>query len=85
MMTFILLFEFVIYESCSMSSLRFALEKLDLAIGKLDSSVSSVEQAFENYVPAGELSADNVIDVDFVAGRLDSAIARVEALLSEEE
>lgn len=71
-----------------MSSIRFALEKLDQAVGKLDSSVSTVEEAFHNYVPPQETLVDasgNVIDVDFVARRLDSAIEQVETLLSEGE
>ena len=69
-----------------MSSIRFALEKLDNAVGKLDVSVTNVEEAFQNYVPADELLSDNtanVIDVDFVAKRLDNAIASVENLLNE--
>lgn len=71
-----------------MSSIRFALEKLDQAVSKLDSSVTNVEEAFQNYVPPQEALVDasgNVIDVDFVARRLDNAIEQVETLLSEGE
>ena len=59
-----------------MSSIRLALEKLDRAVGCLDKSVVQAQ---------GDLSAakENVIDVDFVARRLDSAIASVENLLKE--
>ncbi len=71
-----------------MSSIRFALEKLDRAVGKLDSSVSTVEKAYREYAPPQEElfdAAGNVIDVDFVARRLDHAIEQVETLLSEGE
>lgn len=82
-----------------MSSIRFSLEKLDNAVGKLDSSVTNVEQALQEYVPVDELEAQlaeqaenlelrddsgNVIDVDFVAKRLDKAINTVENLLNDE-
>lgn len=82
-----------------MSSIRFSLEKLDNAVGKLDSSVTNVEKALQEYVPVDELEAQlaeqaqnlelrddsgNVIDVDFVAKRLDKAIATVENLLNDE-
>ncbi|PCI56796.1 MAG: hypothetical protein COB36_00530 [Alphaproteobacteria bacterium] len=82
-----------------MSSIRFSLEKLDSAVGKLDSSVTNVEKALQEYVPMDELQAQlaeqeqslklhddsgNVIDVDFVAKRLDKAISTVENLLNDE-
>ena len=82
-----------------MSSIRFSLEKLDNAVGKLDSSVTNVEKALQEYVPMDELQAQleeqaqslelrdgsgNVIDVDFVAKRLDKAIDTVENLLNDE-
>ena len=82
-----------------MSSIRFSLEKLDNAVGKLDSSVTNVEQALQKYVPVDELEArlveqadslelrddlGNVIDVDFVAKRLEKAISTVEKLLGDE-
>ena len=82
-----------------MSSIRFSLEKLDNAVGKLDSSVTNVEKALQEYVPMDELQAQleeqaqslelrddsgNVIDVDFVAKRLDKAISTVENLLNDE-
>lgn len=82
-----------------MSSIRFALEKLDNAVGKLDSSVSNVEYALQDYVPVEEVSrqvaaakqegvfhdpSGNVVGVDFVAKRLDKAIETVEYLLKDE-
>ena len=82
-----------------MSSIRFSLEKLDNAVGKLDSSVTNVEKALQKYVPMDELEArlveqadslelrddlGNVIDVDFVAKRLEKAINTVEKLLGDE-
>ncbi len=82
-----------------MSSIRFALEKLDNAVGKLDVSVSSVENALMDYVPLEEVArqieqakaetelrddSGNVIDVDFVAKRLDKAIQTVEDMLKDE-
>lgn len=82
-----------------MSSIRFSLEKLDNAVGKLDSSVTNVEKALQKYVPVDELEArlveqadslelrddlGNVIDVDFVAKRLEKAINTVEKLLGDE-
>ncbi len=76
-----------------MSSIRYALEKLDMAVGKLDVSVTSVENALQEYVPADQAmqqapqlrdEAGNVIDVDFVTKRLDSAIDAVEEILREE-
>ena len=78
-----------------MSSIRSALNKLDNAVGKLDSSVTYVENALQDYAPAVEVGGEdapaqlqdsegNVIDVDFVAHRLDKAIEAVENLLKDE-
>ncbi len=78
-----------------MSSIRFALERLDNAVAKLDASVVNVEIALQDYVPVEEVekaraeaqlrdNSGNVIDVDFMAKRLDKAIATVEDLLKEE-
>lgn len=82
-----------------MSAIRFSLEKLDSAVGKLDSSVTNVEKALQEYVPMDEVEAKledqardlglrddlgNVIDVDFVSKRLDKAIDAVEKLLNDE-
>lgn len=64
-----------------MSSIRYALERLDSAVSRLDYSVSGAErtlQTQQSKAPA------NVIDVNFVAGRLDRAIKAVEFLLKEE-
>ena len=81
-----------------MSSIRSALERLDTVVGKLDTSVSNVEYALQGYVPVSEMSRQvdaaredaqlrdsegNVIDVDFVARRLDKAIKTVEHLLGK--
>lgn len=60
-----------------MSSIRSALEKLDRAVGCLDASVVQAQEAWSE-------AKENVIDVDFVARRLDRAIASVENLLQEE-
>ena len=75
-----------------MSSIRNALEKLDQAVEKLDYSVAYAEKSY------GSLSKNiaqtdmaffeeigNVIDVDFMAARLDHAIATVEDLLREDK
>ncbi len=76
-----------------MSSIRYALEKLDSAVGKLDTSVTNVENALQDYVPVDQVpteppqlrdEAGNVIDVDFVSKRLDRAIETVEQLLKDE-
>lgn len=82
-----------------MSSIRFALEKLDKAVGKLDASVTNVEGALQDYVPLEEVEKQiaaaqsevqlrdengNVIDVDFMAKRLDKAIETVEDILNGE-
>ncbi|MGH1376888.1 MAG: hypothetical protein ACRBCK_11140 [Alphaproteobacteria bacterium] len=71
-----------------MSSIRFALERLDVAVGRLDSSVAGVEVRLQGCEDALESSINaqnegNIIDVDFVSKRLDSAIAKVEDLLEE--
>lgn len=58
-----------------MSRIMYALERLDMAVGRLESSVEEAAVAEEN----------NVVDVDFVAKRLDHAIAAVENLLEEQE
>ena len=65
-----------------MSSIKNSLEKLDRAVGKLDSSVSNVEQALQDFTP--QPVTDNVVDVDFVAKRLDKAIETMEEILNEE-
>ena len=59
-----------------MSSIRYALEKLDFSISQLDESVSAYE-----YLEAPEPT--NVIDVDFMAQRLDRAILAVETILKQ--
>ncbi len=63
-----------------MSSIRYALEKLDAAVGQLDESVVHLETAFENQQPA---EPSNVIDVDFMAQKLDRAIFAVETILKQ--
>jgi len=79
-----------------MSSIRFALERLDNAVGKLDASVFNVENALQDYVPRDEVEkareeaqlrdySGNIIDVDFMAKRLDNAISTVEDLLKDGE
>jgi len=79
-----------------MSSIRFALERLDNAVGKLDASVFNVESALQDYVPRDEVEkareeaqlrddSGNIIDVDFMAKRLDNAISTVEDLLKDGE
>lgn len=64
-----------------MSSVRDALEKLDQAVNKLD---YSVYRAQDNKLEQAAREAENIIDVDFVAKRLDFAINKVEDLLKEE-
>ncbi len=81
-----------------MSSIRSALERLDTVVGELDASVNNVEYALQDYVPANEVARQvevargdaqmrdcdgNVVDVDFVARRLDKAIETVEHLLGK--
>lgn len=68
-----------------MSSIRYALERLDSAVSRLDYSVSGAEQVLQEQAYTIQEQQDNVIDVDFVAGRLDRAIKAVEFLLKEEE
>jgi hypothetical protein len=63
-----------------MSSIRYALEKLDAAVGQLDESVVHLETAFEQQQPAQN---SNVVDVDFMAQKLDRAIFAVEAILKQ--
>ncbi len=64
-----------------MSSIRFALEKLDNAVSRLDLSVT---EARNSWKISQQENDGNVIDVDFVAKRLDVAIEKVEAILGEE-
>ena len=64
-----------------MSSVRFALEKLYDAVDKLDISVSDVEGLL--HAQDSKINDGNVVDIDFVANRLDSAIIKVEKLLEE--
>lgn len=59
-----------------MSSIRSALEKLDRAVSHLDSSVIEAQERMDE-------EQENVIDVDFVARRLDNAISSVESLLKD--
>ncbi len=81
-----------------MSSIRSALERLDTVVEELDASVNNVECALQDYVPASEVEhlvdaargddwardhEGNVIDVDFMARRLDKAIETVELLLGK--
>ena len=64
-----------------MSAIKEALIRLDEAIDRLgDSAIILAEER-----GIADSAADgNVIDVDFVAGRIDRAIATVEMLLAEE-
>ncbi len=65
-----------------MSAIREALLRLDDAIDRLgDTAISLAEE--RRGAEALE-SGGNVVDVDFVAGRIDRAIATVEMLLREE-
>ncbi len=66
-----------------MSSILNALEKLDFAVNKLDKSVSDYETRPSD-APQVRDSEGNVVDVDFVARRLDGTIKKVESLLREE-
>lgn len=59
-----------------MSSIRYALEKLDFAVSQLDESLFEIELAGQN-----QPEPSNVIDVDFMALRLDRAIQTVENIL----
>lgn len=59
-----------------MSSIRSALEKLDRAVSHLDASVIEAQERMDE-------EQENVIDVDFVARRLDNAISSVESLLKD--
>lgn len=68
-----------------MSSIRYALERLDSAVSRLDYCVNGAEQVMQEQAYVIQSQQDNVIDVDFVAGRLDRAIKAVEYLLKEEE
>ncbi len=64
-----------------MSAIREALLRLDEAIDRLGDS--AINMAEERFMPEPAVTG-NVIDVDFVAGRIDRAIATVEMLLREE-
>lgn len=57
-----------------MSSVRFALEKLNDAVEELDVSLATGQ---------GIEISESVIDPDFIAQRLDRAIQKVEMILSE--
>ena len=65
-----------------MSSIRLSLEKLNNAVGKLDSSVTHVENALQDYP---SVHSPNNVNVDVIANRLDKAIGTVENLLKDEE
>ncbi len=67
-----------------MSLIKNSLQRLDKAVESLGGSVNGVEQSIQDYKIAAE-NQNNVIDVNFVANRLDYAIEAVETILSEEE
>ena len=67
-----------------MSPIRSSLEKLYQAIETLDGSVSDAPVGLQGTVDQLRDDAGNVVDVDFVANRLDKAIATVENLLKDE-
>ncbi len=60
-----------------MSTIRYALEKLDFAVSQLDESIS----VFEQYEPQQDLGPE--LDVEYVAMRLDRAIHTVEEILRQ--
>lgn len=62
------------------SPLQSSLERLNNAVETLDISLNDVSQLHD-----GVQQAENVVDVDFMAKRLDRAIETVENLLSEGE
>ncbi|MCL4677461.1 MAG: hypothetical protein KJ017_02580 [Alphaproteobacteria bacterium] len=62
-----------------MSSIRDALERLDQAVGQLELSAMSARSDAVYAVDAGGTD----IDPEFLAARIDRAIACVEILLSE--
>lgn len=62
-----------------MSSIRDALDKLDQAVGRLEISAAAVHSG--TGFPA--VSGGTDIDPEFLAGRIDRAIACVEMLLVE--
>lgn len=71
-----------------MSSIRQALEKLDRAIDRLDVSVALPDVPASLQVGGRSALYDrngNIIDVDFVAARLDRAIQTVEQILRDGE
>jgi len=63
-----------------MSSLIQALERLDAAVSKLEESAANMELQSQQ-----DNDGENVVDVDFVAERLDDAISSVEGLLITDE
>lgn len=70
-----------------MSAIRHALEKLDRAVGRLESSAASKpapDLSEGNTYAAYDVPENNVIDVDFLAHRIDRAIETVELLLKGE-
>lgn len=60
-----------------MSSILLALEKLDIAVANLECSADHVRER------VAQAEGRNIVDVDFVAKRLDGAISAVEGLLDE--
>lgn len=66
--------------SLDSSPLQSSLERLNNAVETLDVSLNDVATLQE-----GVQQAENVVDVDFMAKRLDRAIETVENLLSEGE
>ncbi len=67
-----------------MSSIKFALDRLSSAVEVLDSSVSNVENMLQDYNLQCLHDNSNVVDVDFVARRLDTTIKAVEDLLDSD-
>jgi hypothetical protein len=71
------------------SAIKHALAKLDGAVGKLESSLSGLEQkpAQEQrdmfVAPSNENANGHVVDGTALAQRLDSAIGKVEEILKE--
>ena len=72
-----------------MSAIKDALDKLDQAVSKLDTAMQHTEvqngQGFSPQQTNILVREDGkVVDVDFIANRLDRAIDTVEYLLREE-
>ena len=67
-----------------MSPIRLSLEKLYQAIENLDNSVENAPNGLQEHIAELRDDNGNVVDVDFVAKRLDKAIATVENLLKDE-